>query len=152
MAFEIYRKGVGVYARFAVAGLFGVASLFAAYSLYGTLIDRPELFAGAKIPLLNIRLTWGIVSSFFLFVFCGVIIGVFTLGFEVGLKRIDNKSKKAIEFFIETQAELQKVSWPTKNELIGSTVVVIVCIIIFSIYILGVDWVVSSIIESIGLL
>ncbi len=152
MAFEIYRKGVGVYARFAVAGLFGVASLFAAYSLYGTLIDRPELFAGAKIPLLNIRLTWGIVSSFFLFVFFGVIIGVFTLGFEVGLKRIDNKSKKAIEFFIETQAELQKVSWPTKNELIGSTVVVIVCIIIFSIYILGVDWVVSSIMESIGVL
>lgn len=152
MTFEIYRKGVGVYARFAVAGLFGTALLFAAYSLYGTLIDLPELFAGAKIPLLNIQLTWGIVSSFFLFVFCGVLIGVFTLGFEVGLKRIDNKSKKAIEFFIETQAELQKVSWPTKNELIGSTVVVIVCIVIFSIYILGVDWVVSSIMESIGLL
>ncbi len=152
MAFEIYRKGVGVHARSAVAGLFGIASLFAAYSLYGALIDRPELFTGANIPLLNIRLAWGIVSSFILFVFCGVIIGVFTLGFEVGLKRIDNKSKKAIEFFIETQAELQKVSWPTKSELIGSTVVVIVCIIIFSIYIFGVDWVVSSIMESIGVL
>lgn len=152
MAFEIYRKGVGLYARSTVAGLFGIASLFAAYSLYGALIDLPEFFTGTKIPLLNVSLTWGLVSSFILFVFCGTILSIFTLGYEVGPKWIDNKSKKAIEFFIETQAELQKVSWPTKDELIGSTVVVIVCIIILAIYIFGVDWIVSSVMESIGVL
>ncbi|MEE9260599.1 MAG: preprotein translocase subunit SecE [Candidatus Scalindua sediminis] len=152
MTFEIYRKGVGVTARCTVAGLFGVASIFAAYSLYGVLIDYPEFFAGAKIPLLDIRLTWGIVSSFVLFMFCGVIICAFTTGFEIGLKRIDSKTKGAVEFFIETQAELQKVSWPTRDELIGSTVVVIVCIIILGLYVFGVDWVVSSIMKTIGLL
>jgi preprotein translocase SecE subunit len=74
------------------------------------------------------------------------------MGFEIGLKGIDSKSKKAVEFFIETQAELQKVSWPTRDELIGSTVVVIVCLVILSLYIFGVDWVVSSVMEAIGLL
>ncbi len=152
MTFEIYRKGAGVPARCAVAGLFGTASIFAAYSLYGVLIDFPEFFAGARIPLLNIRLTWGLVGSFILFTFCGAIICAFTMGFEIGLKWIDNKTKRAVEFFIETQAELQKVSWPTREELIGSTVVVIVCLIILSLYIFGVDWVVSSIMETIGLL
>ncbi|MHC4183557.1 MAG: preprotein translocase subunit SecE [Planctomycetota bacterium] len=152
MAFEIYRKGVGIPARCTVAGLFGIASIFAAYSLYGMLIDFPEFFAGAKIPLLGIRLTWGLVGSFVLFMFCGATICVFTMGFEIGLKWIDSKSKRAVEFFIETQAELQKVSWPTRDELVGSTVVVIVCLVILSLYIFGVDWVVSSVMETIGLL
>ncbi len=152
MTFEIYRKGAGIPARCTVAGLFGIASVFAAYSLYGLLIDFPEFFASAKIPLLDIRLTWGLVGSFTLFIFCGAIICVFTLGFETGLKWVDSKSKRAVEFFIETQAELQKVSWPTRDELVGSTVVVIVCLIILSLYIFGVDWIVSSVMETIGLL
>lgn len=152
MHFEIYRKGVGIYARYTVVGMFGIASIFASHALYGALIDLPEFFAGAKIPILDVRLTWGLISSFILLLFCGVTICIFTMGFEIGLKRIDNKSKKAVEFFIETQAELQKVSWPTKNELVGSTIVVIVCLIILSIYIFGVDWVVSTIMESIGIL
>ena len=152
MTFEIYRKGIGVYARSTVAGLFGIASLFAAYSLYGALIDTSALFPGATVPLLNISLTWGLVGSFILFMFCGVALSIFTLGYEVGLRGIDSKSKRAIEFFIETQAELNKVSWPTRDELVGSTVVVIVCLIILSLYVLGVDWVVSNIMEGIGVL
>ncbi|MFQ5965837.1 MAG: preprotein translocase subunit SecE [Candidatus Scalinduaceae bacterium] len=152
MTFEIYRRGMGLYARCAVAGLFGVASIFAAYSLYGVLIDLPEFFSGAKIPMLDVRLTWGLVSSFMLLLICGVAICVFTTGFEVGLKRLDGKSKKAVEFLIETQAELQKVSWPTKDELVGSVIVVIICLIILSLYILGVDWLVSTFMEVIGVL
>ncbi len=152
MTFEIYKKGVGVYSRCAVAGLFGLASIFASYSLYGVLINLPEFIEGAKIPLLNTRLTWGLISSFILLIFCGIMICIFTTGFEIGLKWIDIKSKKAVEFFIETQGELQKVSWPTKDELIGSTVVVIVCLIVLSLYIFGVDWVVSAIMETIGVL
>ncbi|ODS30140.1 MAG: putative preprotein translocase SecE subunit [Candidatus Scalindua rubra] len=152
MTFQIYRKGVGVYARCAVAGLFGLATIFAAYSLYGALIGLPEFFAGARIPLLDVRLTWGVVSACILFVFFGMLIGVFTLGFEVGLRWIDKKSKGAIEFFIETQAELQKVSWPTQNQLIGSTIVVIIFLIVLSLYILGVDWIVSTVMETVGIL
>ncbi|KAA3607733.1 MAG: preprotein translocase subunit SecE [Candidatus Scalindua sp. AMX11] len=143
---------MGVYSRSAVAGLFGLASLFASYSLYGVLVNLPALFVGAKIPLLGVDLTWGLVCSFVLFLVCGCLIFLFTTGFEVGLGWLDGKSKRAVEFFIDTQGELQKVSWPTKNELVGSTVVVIVFLLLMSLYIFGVDWVVSTAMESIGLL
>ena len=152
MIFQIYKKGVGVYARSAVAGLFGLAAIFAAYSLYGALIDLPELYADARVPLLGIRLTWGGVGACSLFILCGVFICVFTTGFEVGLRGLDNKSKKAVEFFIETQAELQKVSWPARKELIGSTIVVVVCLVVMGVYIFFVDWVVSTFMKAIDIL
>ncbi len=152
MALQIYRKGMGVYARGAVAGLFGLAAIFASYSLYGALIDLPDFIAGARVPLLDIRLTWGVLGSCILFVFCGILICIFTTGFEVGFKWLDVKSKKAVEFFIETQGELQKVSWPTRSELVGSTIVVIVCLIILGLYVFCVDWVVSTFMKAIEIL
>ncbi|GAX62245.1 preprotein translocase subunit SecE [Candidatus Scalindua japonica] len=152
MTFNIYRKGLGVYARSAVAGLFGLAAIFAAYSLYGAMIDLPELYAGSRVPILGISLTWGGVGACSLFVVCCMLICVFTTGFEVGLKGLDNKSKKAVEFFIETQTELQKVSWPARSELIGSTIVVIVCLVVLGVYVFCVDWVVSTFMKAIDIL
>ncbi len=152
MTFQIYRRGIGVYARGAVAGLFGLVAIFASYSLYGALIDFPELFEGAKVPLLGIRLTWGGVSSCSLFVLFGVFICLFTTGFEVGVRGFDNKSKRAVEFFIETQIELQKVSWPSRSELVGSTIVVVVCLVVLGLYVFCVDWVVSTFMKAIDIL
>ncbi len=152
MTFQIYRKGNGVYARGAVAGLFGLAAIFASYSLYGVLIDLPELFTGARMPLLGVRLTWGGVGSCGLFVLCGMLICLFTTGFEIGLEGFDGKTKKAVEFFIETQMELQKVSWPSRNELIGSTIVVVVCLVVLGVYVFCVDWVVSTFMKAIDIL
>jgi len=42
---------------------------------------------------------------------------------------------KIRNFLVQTKAELKKVSWPNKNELIGSTVVVIITVIILAVYI-----------------
>jgi len=46
---------------------------------------------------------------------------------------------KVKNFLNQTVAELKKVSWPSKNELIGSTVVVIITVIIMAVYIGLVD-------------
>jgi preprotein translocase subunit SecE len=43
------------------------------------------------------------------------------------------------DFFRDTRSEMTKVSWPTKNEVVGTTVVVIVSTIIFAIYLWGCD-------------
>ena len=43
------------------------------------------------------------------------------------------------EFFRDTNAEMKKVSWPTKNEIMGTTVVVIIATIIFALYLWGAD-------------
>ena len=53
------------------------------------------------------------------------------------------------EFFSDVSGELKKVSFPTRAETIGSTMVVIVFCIIMSLYLSAVDsvlvWVVSKI-------
>ena len=42
----------------------------------------------------------------------------------------ENKTNKAMKFFRETKAELKKVSWPSKSQLINNTVVILVFIVI----------------------
>ncbi|OHB37789.1 MAG: preprotein translocase subunit SecE [Planctomycetes bacterium RIFCSPHIGHO2_02_FULL_50_42] len=65
---------------------------------------------------------------------------------------MDANSKKAVEFLIDTQGELQKVSWPTRDELVGSTGVVIILLIALGAYIFGVDWAITRIMRFIGFL
>lgn len=149
---EIYKKGQGIYSRIVVGIALGILDLFASISLYGVLIDLPNIAGNVKIPLIDIGLTWGLISAFALFVFLGFLIAVFVIGFDTGIRWLDRGSKRIIEFLIDTQGELQKVSWPTKYELFGSTVVVIVSVIVIGVFILGVDWFVSMIMEYIGVL
>jgi len=43
------------------------------------------------------------------------------------------------EFFRDTAGEMKKVTWPTKNEVVGTTVVVIVSTIVFALFLWGCD-------------
>ncbi len=43
------------------------------------------------------------------------------------------------EFFRDTRAEMTKVTWPTKNEVVGTTTVVIVATIVFALFLWGCD-------------
>ena len=43
------------------------------------------------------------------------------------------------EFFRDTSAEMKKVTWPTKNEVVGTTGVVIVATIVFALFLWGCD-------------
>ena len=47
--------------------------------------------------------------------------------------------KKIAKFLNDVQFELSKVSWPSRSELINSTMIVAVVSVIFTIYIFGVD-------------
>jgi|APTNR8051073442_1049403.scaffolds.fasta_scaffold12219_2 preprotein translocase subunit SecE len=47
---------------------------------------------------------------------------------------------KIITFFKEAWRELKKVSWPTKKEVLNSTIVVLVCLLVVTLLILGVDY------------
>jgi preprotein translocase subunit SecE len=51
---------------------------------------------------------------------------------------------KVIQFFREVRVELGKVTWPNRQELIGSTIIVIVLSVIMSIYIGVLDFLLSS--------
>jgi preprotein translocase subunit SecE len=43
------------------------------------------------------------------------------------------------EFFRDTAAEMRKVTWPTKNEVVGTTVVVIAATLVFALFLWGCD-------------
>ena len=43
------------------------------------------------------------------------------------------------EFFRDTQSEMKKVTWPTRNEVVGTTVVVIAATLVFALFLWGCD-------------
>jgi preprotein translocase subunit SecE len=43
------------------------------------------------------------------------------------------------EFFGDTMGEMKKVTWPTRNEVVGTTVVVLVSTIVFALFLWGCD-------------
>jgi preprotein translocase SecE subunit len=150
--FDVYRKGQGIYSRVIVGIVLGILALFASISLHNVLVELPNVAEKARIPLIDISLTWGLICAFALFVFLGFVICVCVVGLETGIRPIDTSGKKAVELLIDTQAELQKVAWPTRYELVGSTAVVIISVILIGVFILGVDWFVSVIMKYIGVL
>ena len=57
--------------------------------------------------------------------------------------------KRAREFFEEVLAEFRKVTWPSRQELINSTVVVIAVTVVIAFFLGGVDIVLARVVERI---
>jgi len=55
--------------------------------------------------------------------------------------------EKINKYFSETGQELRKVAWPSRHELIGSTVVVVVMSLLVSVFIGVVDQVLSKMVN-----
>ncbi len=55
--------------------------------------------------------------------------------------------KKAKQFIEDVQIEMKKVHWPEKDQLVNTTVVVIVVSVLFTIFIFLTDTIVSKIIN-----
>jgi preprotein translocase subunit SecE len=55
---------------------------------------------------------------------------------------------KISEFFENMQIEMKKVSWPTRDELMGSTGVVMVLWLLLSVYIFSSDYVLQQIVKQ----
>jgi preprotein translocase subunit SecE len=47
--------------------------------------------------------------------------------------------QQLVQFLQEVRTELKKVHWPTRKEVVGSTVVVIVSVVIVSFFLGGID-------------
>ena len=57
--------------------------------------------------------------------------------------------EKIKKFLKEVNAELRKVTWPTKDELIGSTIVTVVVSLVVAIFIGIVDRILTSVVRVI---
>jgi preprotein translocase subunit SecE len=51
--------------------------------------------------------------------------------------------QKIARFFNDVQTELSKVSWPTREELINSTMIVAVVSVLFTLYIFAADYILA---------
>ncbi|MCX7833242.1 MAG: preprotein translocase subunit SecE [Ignavibacteria bacterium] len=54
---------------------------------------------------------------------------------------------KIINFFVDIYREMKKVSWPKKQEIIDSTKIVIVTMIIFAIIVYAIDKALEAILQ-----
>ena len=56
---------------------------------------------------------------------------------------------KTINFLKEVKVELKKVSWPDRNELVGSTVIIIITVAMVAVFIGICDFIFSKLIHII---
>ncbi|MBI5364002.1 MAG: preprotein translocase subunit SecE [Planctomycetes bacterium] len=84
---------------------------------------------GALVPILSWKFTPALIFS-----------ALFCMGVLYALYRYLERPKIA-DLLIETESELRKVTWPTMNEAVNSSLVVIVCVVFLMSFLAGADWV-----------
>jgi len=146
MALEPYKPNQGAYARGVAGAALMVLNLFACWRFY-SLLD-----VQAQFRFLGMRPDYGVLWAAALFLVISALIAVFTLGLHVGLGALDARTRAAVDLLIDTQNELQKVSWPGPEELRRSTIVVLVCIAVLGGYLVVVDLLVANTMEGLSVL
>jgi len=135
--FEIYKRGQGKWARYLAAGSVGALSVYGCYSLYHYLnagsLRAPLLF----IPGVDLDINVPFLVAFGLFVAIAITVYVLL-----------NKAKVG-DFLIETELEMKKISWPGRSELIGSSTVVIITVVIIALVIMLFDFSVQALMRLI---
>lgn len=136
MALELYKKGQGYYTRMGTAIGSGLLVALGCYALYGKL---EELTPG-KI----------ITETLVVWLQAGIPALVFLVCAWVVFKIVN--SPRSADFMIATEGEMKKVSWSTKKEIISSTKVVIVTVLIMAVLLAAVDVGFAELFKAIGVL
>lgn len=112
-------------------------ALFGCTSLHTTLVANFEsmegAIAGIVIPIVSVQVSGAFLISTTLF---AVIVYV--------IHRWQQTPKTA-ELLIETEAELKKVTWPSVDEVMNSSIVVIIFVITLMGFLAGADWVLGRV-------
>ncbi len=64
------------------------------------------------------------------------------------LQKIKDAPKNLVSFYGDVRTELKRVSWPSKKEVYGTTLVVIVTVFFFGLYLFLVDLVLKNGVEG----
>jgi preprotein translocase subunit SecE len=57
-----------------------------------------------------------------------------------------------VEFLIATEAEMNKVSWTSRDDLYRATSVVVATVFLMALFLFGVDWIWSNLLQFLGVL
>jgi len=132
-----YKKDQGRMVRMAAFWSVAILFFYGCISLYRELSSHfPGALAvpigGIHIPIIGVDLSGAFLIATVVF-----------LGGAVLLVRLFEKPKNA-DLLIETEAELRKVTWPTLDEAINGSFVVIVCVVFLMAFLAGADWVLGK--------
>ncbi len=152
--FKYYKPGQGTWARW-TAGIFGgLLSIFASHSLYlfpamekidavGNVTGRT--FWGkqiaASLPGIKQGLTVGLLGATLLFIAGCLATYLFAVN-----------GRRAADFLIDVESEMHRVSWPTRPEWMGSSVVVIVSVVVIGGFVTLVDFLFRFVFTKTGIL
>jgi len=136
MAWEFYKKGQGYYTRMGTALAAAILSALGCWALQGKLSG---LETGSVVTV-NAKawIQYGVPAILF-------------LGLCFCIYKVLNKPKYA-DFMIATEGEMKKVSWSTRKEIVTSTKVVIVTVIIMAILLAVVDMLFAKLFTMMGIL
>ena len=127
MAFRIYKPGQGRYVRTATGVLLGLWGIYGCSALSNALSDSGELPGFLKPIFLGQAVTYSQVVPVAVFIAL-VLVVVWFLNWP-----------KFADFLIETEIEMARVAWPGRNAVIGSSVVVVVTVVVMSFVLFGID-------------
>jgi len=147
-AFAPYRPAQGVYARIGTAAALLLVCLFGSYRLYTLL----AVSGTSQFIVLGMKVPYAALVPGGLFIVLGAAVWLVTSGPQTGLKRLDAATRKWIDLLIDTESELRKVSWPTRDDLVNSTTAVLVSIVLLGVFLVGMDYLVSWVMSSIHVL
>lgn len=54
---------------------------------------------------------------------------------------------KIRNFFLNTAEEMRKCTWPSRDQLVESTLIVIITLIVLAAYVFGIDWILIKIVK-----
>ncbi|MEW6072430.1 MAG: preprotein translocase subunit SecE [Planctomycetota bacterium] len=132
-----YKEEQGRLARMFAFWAVAFMILFGCNWLHGMLVRASSLrepIAGLRIPVAGVDVNIAFLISFALFV----------LGM-VWLVRW-SKKEKIVDLLADTEAELRKVTWPTTQEVVNSSIVVIVFVLVLLGFLAGADVVLGRVI------
>ena len=130
MALELYKPEEASRTR----GLIGV--MLAAFMVYGVYSLHEFLAAGFWADDLTSG-TFGADFPLSPRVLLCIVLGI---GLAVGIYTLCNHPK-VVDFLIDTEKEMTNVSWPPQHEVISSSLIVCVCVIVMAAYLGAVDYV-----------
>jgi preprotein translocase subunit SecE len=117
MTFTLYKPGQGYWTR--TLSAVGV----------GTIVISGVAWLWSKLDALN--------SVNRIYIQAGVAVGILVVS-ALATYLVLN-SPRVADFMIATEAEMKKVNWPTRREIVGSTWVVICGTVMMAVLLLGID-------------
>jgi preprotein translocase SecE subunit len=128
--FTVYKKGQGYYTRLGTALCAGLLIVVLGLFVY----EQTAIFSGSQTKTIPAIAT-GIV----------VLIGALVAW------RVMNKPK-AVDFLISTDSEMKKVNWTSREELIGSTKIVILFLFVIALALFLIDLIAGGVFYKMGLI